>query len=74
VGSVARIAVGVDASEALEQRTEFQEAVRRQAEDLLEGLLAEVGETVEGIDVQPSVVEDREAAARPPVTRPEAHP
>jgi nucleotide-binding universal stress UspA family protein len=49
-------------TEALEQRIEFQEAVRRQAEDLLEGLLAEVGETVEGIDVQPSVVEDRNPA------------
>jgi nucleotide-binding universal stress UspA family protein len=49
-------------AETLEQRREFQEAVRRQAEDLLEGLLEEVGETVEGVDVQPSVVEDRNPA------------
>ncbi len=49
-------------TEALEQRAEFQEAVRRQAEDLLEGLLDEVGKTVEGIDVQRSVVEDRNPA------------
>ena len=48
--------------EALEQRTRFQEAVRRQAEDLLEELLEEVGEAVEGIDVQTSVVEDRSPA------------
>ena len=49
-------------SETLEQRAEFQEAVRRQAEDLLEGLLDEMGETVEGIDVQRTVVEDRSPA------------
>jgi nucleotide-binding universal stress UspA family protein len=49
-------------TEALEQRTRFQEAVRRQAEDLLEELLEEVGEAVEGIDVQTSVVEDRSPA------------
>ena len=51
-------------TETLEQRAEFQEAVRRQAEDLLEGLLDEVGETVEGIDVQRTVVEDRSPARR----------
>jgi nucleotide-binding universal stress UspA family protein len=44
------------------QRAEFQEALRRRAEDLLEGLLGEVGEAVEGIDVQRSVVEDRHPA------------
>ena len=49
-------------AETLEQRAEFREAVRRQAEDLLEGLLAEVGEAVEGVDVQRSVVEDRDPA------------
>jgi nucleotide-binding universal stress UspA family protein len=49
-------------AEALEQRTRFQQAVRHQAEDLLEGLLEEVGEAVEGIDVQTSVVEDRSPA------------
>jgi nucleotide-binding universal stress UspA family protein len=49
-------------AEALEQQAEFRVAVRRQAEDLLEGLLAEVGEAVDGVDVQRSVVEDRDAA------------
>ena len=49
-------------AETLEQRAEFQEAVRRQAEDLLEGLLDEVGDAVEGVDVQRSVVEDRNPA------------
>ena len=49
-------------AENLEQRAEFQEAVRRQAEDLLEGLLEEVGDVVEGVDVQRSVVEDRNPA------------
>ena len=49
-------------SETLEQRAEFQEAVRRQAEDLLEGLLDEMGESVEGIDGQRTVVEDRSPA------------
>ena len=52
-----------EVTETLEQRAEFQEAVRRQAEDLLEGLLDEVGgETIEGIDVQRTVVEDRSPA------------
>jgi nucleotide-binding universal stress UspA family protein len=51
-----------ETTETLEQRTQFQEAVRRQAEDLLEGLLDEVGETVEGIDVQRRVVEDQNPA------------
>jgi nucleotide-binding universal stress UspA family protein len=49
-------------AETLKQRAEFQEAVRRQAEDLLEGLLEEVGDAVEGVDVQRSVVEARNAA------------
>jgi nucleotide-binding universal stress UspA family protein len=53
---------GEEMAESLEQRAEFQEAVRRQAEDLLDGLLGEVGDTVEGIDVQRSVVEDRNPA------------
>jgi nucleotide-binding universal stress UspA family protein len=51
-----------EVTETLEQRRQFQEAVRRQAEDLLEGLLEEVAETVEGIDVRPSVVEGRHPA------------
>ena len=48
--------------ETLEHRAEFQEAIRRQAEDLLEGQLREVGEAVEGVDVQRTVVEDRNPA------------
>ena len=51
-----------EVTETLEQRADFQEAVRRQAEDLLEGLLREMGETVEGIDVQRTVVEDHSPA------------
>jgi nucleotide-binding universal stress UspA family protein len=46
----------------VQERAEFQAAVRSQAEDLLEGLLREVGETVAGIDVQRMVVEDRNPA------------
>jgi nucleotide-binding universal stress UspA family protein len=49
-------------AEALEQRAEFQAAVHRQAEDLLENLLHELGAAVEGIDVQRTVVEDRNPA------------
>jgi nucleotide-binding universal stress UspA family protein len=51
-----------ETTETQEHQTQFQEAVRRQAEDLLAGLLDQVGETVEGIDVQRSVVEDRNPA------------
>jgi nucleotide-binding universal stress UspA family protein len=49
-------------AETLEQRAQFQAAVRRQAEDLLEELLHELGETVGGVDVRRSVVEDRNPA------------
>jgi nucleotide-binding universal stress UspA family protein len=56
------VAAGVAPPEEEMQRAEFQEAVRRQAEDLLEGLLREVGEAVEGVDVQRTVVEDRNPA------------
>jgi nucleotide-binding universal stress UspA family protein len=49
-------------AETLEDRAEFQDAVLRQAEDLLEGLLDRVGEAVEGVDVQRSVLEDRNPA------------
>ena len=51
-----------EVAESFEERAQFHDAVRRQAEDLLEGLLEEVGEAVEGIDVQRSVVEDRNPA------------
>jgi nucleotide-binding universal stress UspA family protein len=49
-------------AESFEQQAQFHEAVRRQAEDLLERLLGEVGEAVEGIDVRRTVVEDRNSA------------
>jgi nucleotide-binding universal stress UspA family protein len=49
-------------AETAEQQAEFQAAVRRQAEDLLEHLLGELGELLEGVDVQRTVVEDRNAA------------
>jgi nucleotide-binding universal stress UspA family protein len=49
-------------AETLEQRAQFQAAVRRQAEDLLEQLLHELDETIEGIDVRRSVLEDRHPA------------
>jgi nucleotide-binding universal stress UspA family protein len=48
--------------QTLEQRAEFEAAVRRQAEDMVEGLLRELGEAVAGVDVQPTVVEDRNPA------------
>ena len=47
--------------QTLEQRAEFEAAVRRQAEDMVEGLLRELDETA-GVDVQPTVVEDRNPA------------
>jgi nucleotide-binding universal stress UspA family protein len=47
---------------AAELHTEFQQAVRGQADQLLEHLLGEVRETVEGIDVHRTVVEDRNPA------------
>ena len=52
----------VELEETAEERAQFQAAVRRQAEDLLEGLLGELRETVKGIDLRRSVVEDRNPA------------
>ncbi len=49
-------------AEAAEERAQFQAAVRRQAEDLLDRLLDELRESVEGIDVRRTVVEDRNPA------------
>ena len=49
-------------AEAATERAQFQAAVRRQAEDLLDGLLGELGETVEGIELRRTVVEDRHPA------------
>jgi nucleotide-binding universal stress UspA family protein len=53
---------GEERAETAQQQAEFQAAVRRQAEDLIERLLGEAGEAVEGVDVQRTVVEDRHAA------------
>jgi nucleotide-binding universal stress UspA family protein len=49
-------------AETARQQAEFQAAVRRQAEDLLDDLLGEVRASLEGVDVQRTVVEDRNAA------------
>jgi nucleotide-binding universal stress UspA family protein len=50
-------------AESSEQRAEFQAAVRRQAEDLLDGLLlGELRESLEDVDVQRTVLEDRHPA------------
>jgi nucleotide-binding universal stress UspA family protein len=50
-------------AESSEQRAEFQAAVRRQAEDLLDGLLlGELRESLEDVDVQRTVLEDRNPA------------
>jgi len=46
----------------LRDRAEFEEAYRGQAEELLEGLLGELEETVAGVEVQRTVVEDRRPA------------
>jgi nucleotide-binding universal stress UspA family protein len=48
--------------ETAEDRAQFEAAVRRQAEELLDGLLGELRETVKGIDVRRTVVEDRNPA------------
>ena len=49
-------------AETAEERAQFQAAVRRQAEDLLDGLLGQLREAFEGIDVRRAVVEDRNPA------------
>jgi nucleotide-binding universal stress UspA family protein len=49
-------------AETLRDRGEFEGAVRRQAEDLLEALLDELGEAAKGVEVQRTVVEDRNPA------------
>ena len=49
-------------AETAEERAQFQAAVRRQAEDLLDGLLGELREAVKGLDVRRRVVEDRNPA------------
>lgn len=47
---------------SVHRREAFEEAVRSQADELLEGLLGELGETVSGVEVQRTVVEDRHPA------------
>jgi nucleotide-binding universal stress UspA family protein len=79
---VAKIVVGVDASPGALRALAWaaDEAHLRLASLQLEGLFDEVGETVEGIDVQRSVVvipssaEDREAAAPARLERSEVLP
>ena len=47
---------------SVQRRESFEEAVRSQADELLEALLGELGETVSGVEVQQTVVEDRHPA------------
>jgi nucleotide-binding universal stress UspA family protein len=51
-----------DMTVTLRDRAEFEEAFRRRAEQLLEALLGELEETVSGVEVQRTVVEDRRPA------------
>ncbi|MFL6294779.1 MAG: universal stress protein [Actinomycetes bacterium] len=47
---------------SVQRREAFEEAIRSQADELLEALLGELGETVRGVEVQQTVVEDRHPA------------
>jgi nucleotide-binding universal stress UspA family protein len=47
---------------SVQRREAFEEAVRSQADELLEAALGELGETVSGVEVQQTVVEDRHPA------------
>jgi nucleotide-binding universal stress UspA family protein len=47
---------------SVQRREAFEEAVRSQADELLEVVLGELGETVSGVEVQQTVVEDRHPA------------
>jgi len=49
-------------SASLHSREAFEEAVRGQADELIEALLYELRETVSGVQVQQTVVEDRHPA------------
>jgi nucleotide-binding universal stress UspA family protein len=51
-----------DLTATLADRAEFEEAVRSGAEQLLEGLLGELEEPLDGVQVQRTVVEDRHPA------------
>jgi nucleotide-binding universal stress UspA family protein len=61
--AVAEGARPANRAESAEAQSEFEEVVRRQAEDLLEGLLGQVRESTGGIDVHRTVVEDRTGLA-----------
>jgi nucleotide-binding universal stress UspA family protein len=47
---------------SVQSREALEVAVRSQADELLEALLGELGETLRGVQVQPMVVEDRHPA------------
>ena len=47
---------------SLQRRQAFEEAVRSQADELLASLLGELRETLSGVEVQQTVVEDRHPA------------
>jgi nucleotide-binding universal stress UspA family protein len=47
---------------SVQRRQAFEEAVRGQADELLAAVLGELGETVSGVEVQQTVVEDRHPA------------
>ena len=49
-------------STSVHSREAFEDAVRGQADELLETLLGELGETVSGVEVRRTVVEDRHPA------------
>jgi nucleotide-binding universal stress UspA family protein len=47
---------------SVQRREAFEGAVRSQADELLEALLGELAEKLRGVEVQPTVVEDRHPA------------
>jgi nucleotide-binding universal stress UspA family protein len=49
-------------SASVQRREAFEGAVRSQAHELLEALVSELGETVSGVEVRQTVVEDRHPA------------
>jgi nucleotide-binding universal stress UspA family protein len=49
-------------SASVHRREAFEEAVRSQADELLEALLGDLGETVSAVEVQQTVIEDRHPA------------
>jgi nucleotide-binding universal stress UspA family protein len=49
-------------SASVHSREAFEEAVRSQADELLEALLGDLGETMSGVEVQQTVIEDRHPA------------